>query len=389
MLEGAHHPLALGTGRRQKVESVHGGQCLVEGTNVEQGAVDIEADRLGELRHRHHVVFAVVPDGVRVPIGDVLAAVPVDGEATQGPRELGALGRADARDLLLHTHLAADGVHRDDGTAVLGAHLEPARLVGHVDHRVRVLEGAARRLALRADAPQVRAQTRVDARAEEDERRVVGVAVGHDEQPGGGRHAARHVHERVALVGGGARVGAAQREAVHARDAVRGVAHGLARVGRAVEGQVEEGRQRVGRVVQAGQVRAAIRVILLDATDGDARGEQHADDAGDGEDGRPPAALIGAVPSLREQLAPAYKLRRAPRDDKQTEQRLHRERIPLAVIHHLLCERRGHDRTRTVGGADARPRDERAFVGECHLHVGLPDAMLGLRGDRPGDSHRA
>eukprot|EP00964_Phaeocystis_antarctica_P062336 scaffold37342_cov63-Phaeocystis_antarctica.AAC.2 len=287
------------------------------------GAVDIEADRLGELRHRHHVVFAVVPDGVRVPIGDVLAAVPVDGEATQGPRELGALGRADARDLLLDTHLAADGVHRDDGTAVLGAHLEPARLVGHVDHRVRVLEGAARRLALRADAPQVRAQTRVDARAEEDERRVVGVAVGHDEQPGGGRHAARHVHERVALVGGGARVGAAQREAVHARDAVRGVAHGLARVGRAVEGQVEEGRQRVGRVVQAGQVRAAIRVILLDATDGDARlawshGEQHADDAGDGEDGWSPAALIGAVPSLREQLAPAYKLRRAPRDDKQT-----------------------------------------------------------------------
>ena len=67
------------------------------------------------------------------------------------------------------------------------------------------------------------------------------------------------------------RVDTAKGEAMHARDATRGAAHGLARVGRAVEGQVEEGRQRVGRVVQAGQVRARVRVVLLDAPDRDTR----------------------------------------------------------------------------------------------------------------------
>ena len=67
------------------------------------------------------------------------------------------------------------------------------------------------------------------------------------------------------------RVDTAKGEAMHARDATRGAAHGLARVGRAVEGQVEEGRQRVGRVVQTGQVRARVRVVLLDAPDRDTR----------------------------------------------------------------------------------------------------------------------
>ena len=111
-----------------------------------------------------------------------------------------------------------------------------------------MLEARAHLLVVWPDAAQERAHARVDARAEEDERRVLDVAVRHHQQPVDRRHPARHVHHRVALVGGGARIRAAQREAVHGCDAVLRVAHRLARVRGAVEADVQKGRRRVGHL---------------------------------------------------------------------------------------------------------------------------------------------
>mmetsp|Transcript_34230 Transcript_34230/g.80807 ORF Transcript_34230/g.80807 Transcript_34230/m.80807 type:complete len:214 (-) Transcript_34230:29-670(-) len=210
-----------------------------------------------------------------VLVGDVLAPLAIDDEAAQGTglaRPLVAR-RHRTGDLVLEGHLTRLDVDRDHGPAVLGAHDQPAGVVMRGGHRVGVHEGRTRAPVLWSDAAEVGAHPRVDARAEEGDRRVARPAVRHHEQPAARRHAARHMHECVTLVGGGSGVGTTQREAMHARDAVLSVAHGLVRVGRAVECKVEERRLRVRRVVEAREVEAVRIVEVVDALERDTRHE--------------------------------------------------------------------------------------------------------------------
>ena len=90
-----------------------------------------------------------------MPIGDVLAAVAIDGKASQGAGELGAFGGAldYARDLLLDPHLAADRVY-------LVRDRVGARARVRLGVRVRVRVGVRVRVRVRAGV-RVRMKIRV------------------------------------------------------------------------------------------------------------------------------------------------------------------------------------------------------------------------------------